>query len=327
MNHWRIRCVAIIVVLFSALGLWSCRGKKSSLKTVAIATWMSHPALDQVEKGIKLELSKEGWNDGVNIRYLNRNANQQMTVVSAIANDITAQQPDVVVGITTPMAQALKKVVKGPFVFAAVTDPVGAGLVSDLSRPEAMVTGTVDAWPYRDQLALIREILPRAKTLGVLYNPGEAASKYGIEQIRRYAPDFSFSIIEASANSVAEVVPAAQSLIGRVDALFLSSDNTVIGGATGAIKVAIEHHKPLFAGDSGTVKVGALASVSVGYEQLGIETGRLVSKFLQGEKNLPVVVAKGSDVYLNRKSAELMGVTLPQKILDHATKIYDAIGQ
>jgi len=317
----------IIVILGFLVAFSSCNRQQPSVKTVAIATLMSHPAIDQVAHGIKTELDREGWKEGINIRYVDRNANQQMTVVPTIASDLAAQNLDVIVGITTPMAQALRRVVKSPLVFAAVTDPVGAGVVSDMTRPEPLVTGSSDAWPYRDQLLLIRQILPKAKTLGVLYNPGEAASQYGIQQIRHYAPEFSFSIIEASANSVGDVVPAAQSLIGRVDALFLSSDNTVIGGATGAIKVAIANHKALFAGDSGTVRIGALASVSVGYEQLGIDTGRLVGRVLKGEKNIPIVVAQGSDVYINRKAAEMMGVTIPQAVVDHATKVYDTIGQ
>lgn len=320
--------IAPLLLLGLSTGILSCResGTKD-VKVVAMATLMSHPALDQVSEGIREELQARGWKEGENLRYIVRNANQQMAVVPTIANDLVSQEPDVIVAITTPMAQAVKKVARGPVVFAAVTDPVGAGVVADVHKGEENITGTSDAWPYRDQLELIRKILPGAKTLGVLYNPGEAASQYGVRKIREYAPEFGFKLVEGGVNSVGEVRPVAENIIDQVDALFLSSDNTVIGGSVGALKAAIAARKPLFVGDSGTVEKGGLATVSVGYKELGRRTGELVDRTLRGERRIPTVVASGSDLYLNQKAAELMGVTFPQDVIKRATKIYDTIAQ
>lgn len=293
--------------------------------TIGIATLMSHPALDSVQHGLREELRAQGFVEGKNVEYIVNNANGQIQLAASIANELASRSPNVIVAVTTPMAQAVVKVSKVPVIFAAVTDPVGAGLVSALDKGELTVTGTSDAWPYEDQLKLIHEVTPNATRLGVLYNPGEAASQYGIQQIRRYAQVLGFSLIEASVNSTNDVFPVARSLIGRVDALFLSSDNTVIAGMAGALQVAKLNRLPLYVGDSGTVQKGGLAAVSVGYEALGHETGKLVARVLRGERNIPTVVAQGSDVYVNTLAAQLMGVVIPLSVLNRATHKFDTI--
>lgn len=318
------RTLEALFLLFVLILSFGC-GKSKPLRVVAVATLMSHPALDQVAAGMKQELAARGWIEGSSLHYVERNANQQMTLVPTIANDIASQNPDVIVAITTPMAQAVKRVAHSPLVFAAVTDPVGAGLVHDIERGEPGITGTSDAWPYKDQLLLIRQIVPKARKIGVLYNPGESASQYGIKKIRLYASQLGFQLLEGGVNSVTEVQPVAASLIQKADALFLSSDNTVIGGSVGAVKVAIDAHKPLFVGDSGTVAKGGLAAVSVGYLDLGKKTGDLVDRVLRGERSIPVVVGQGTDIYINKEAASLMGVTISPALLARATKVYTKI--
>ena len=321
--------IKVIGISIALLLLVCCEQKRDphTPKVVAIATLMSHPALDEVIGGAKEALAEDGWIEGQNVEFLERNANQQVPLAAAIATEVAAQRPDIIIAVTTPMAQAMKRVATGPLVFAAVTDPVGAGLVEDISKGSDLITGTSDAWPYKDQIALIREILPNCRRLGILYNPGEAASQYGIIQIRKFAPELGFELVEVGVNSVGEVRPAAESLVGRVDALFLSSDNTVIGGMVGALRTAIAYKRPLFVGDSGTVERGGLAAVSVGYHELGRMTGALASRMLRGERNIPTVVAKGNEIFLNQKSAELLGVHFSDSLIARAFRIYDSISQ
>ncbi len=317
-----ILVVAIVVV--AGVMLWSpWSGGKT--KVIAIATLMSHPALDSIQENIKKELEREGYIEGSKVSYVIRNANGQIQLAANIASELTAQNPDIIVAITTPMAQAVAKIARSPIVFAAVTDPIGAGLVKSLDQGEPNITGTSDAWPYEDQLKLIRKISPSVKRLGVLYNPGEAASQYGIKEIRKYAPGLGFELVEGAVNSTTEVYPVAQNLVRRVDVLFLSSDNTVIGGVAAAVKVAVENKVPLYVGDSGTVEKGGLAAVSVGYPELGIETGKIIVRILKGEKNIPTFVARGSEIYVNKKAAELMGVSLPEEVMKGATKVFEEI--
>lgn len=325
MKKWLSIILAITLLAFVVLAPKIFIKSKPNAKVIAIATLMSHPALDAVQENMKKELEKLGFHDGKNVRYVIRNASGQVQLAANIATELVAQEPDVIVAITTPMAQSVLKTSRCPVVFAAVTDPVGAGLVKSLDEAETNVTGTCDAWPYEDQLKLIRKISPSAKRLGVLYNPGEAASQYGIKKIRIFAPRLGFDLVEGSVNSTGEVYPVAQNLAERVDVLFLSSDNTVIGGMAGAFKVAVEHKIPLYVGDSGTVEKGGLAAVSIGYSELGIETGKLVARFLNGERKIPTFVARSSEVYINKKAAEMMGVTVPQEVLRSATKIYKVI--
>ena len=310
------------------LMLASCSGSnepaQNPTRTVAVATLMSHPALDEVRTGVVEGLASEGFVQGRDYVLVERNANGQTQVAATIAGQLAAQRPDVIVAIATPMAQAVKARWQGPLVFAAVTDPVGAGLVPDL-RGTQMITGTSDAWPYRDQLRLIREIQPNVRRLGVLYNPGEAASQYGMTQIRQLAPSMGFTIVEAPVSSTGEVATAARLVARNSDALFLSSDNTVISAVGAAYQEAVRQRKGLYVGDSGTVERGGLAAVSVGYRALGVQTGRLAGRALRGQRGQPVIVAQGSDVYVNRRAAADMGVTVPQSVLSRATRVFDTV--
>jgi len=317
--------VTIVIVALLVMLLVRKSGNEHE-KIIAIATLMSHPALNAVQDNLIKELSKEGYVEGKNVHYIIRNANGQIQLAATIASELVANNPDVIVPITTPMAQAVVGAKpKCPVVFAAVTDPVGAGIVKSVDVGEKDITGTSDAWPYQDQLALIKKITPNVRKLGVLFNPGEAASQYGIKEIRKYAPRMGFELVEGPVSSTNDVYSVAQNLASRADALFLSSDNTVISGVAAALKVAVQHKIPLYVGDSGTVEKGGLAAVSVGYAQLGVETGKLVARVLKGDQYIPTVVAHGSEIYLNTKAAQLMGVKIPQDVLSQATKIYTEI--
>lgn len=324
-KSWRLWRVAIVSLLLTVLMIVPDTALAANQRVVAIATLLNHPTLAAIQAGMKQELTREGYIEGKNIKYIVMNANGQIQLAPAIAREIAIRRPDVTVAITTPIAQAVAKVVDGPIVFAAVTDPVGAGLLKSLDKPPPNITGTSDAWPYQDQLQLIHDITPSVRRLGILYNPGEPSSQYGMRQLRRLAPRMGFKIVDGPVNSPIDVYPVAESLSRRVDALFLSSDNTAIAGMAGALKVAVEHKIPYYVGDSGSVEKGGLAAVSVGYFQLGVETGKRVVRMLRGERSIPVYVARGSEIYVNTASAKLMGVSIPRSVLQRATRVYNKI--
>jgi len=326
----RARTLSIATLL--ALGLFSTQfvtsGTAQEKYTIAIANLMQVPALDDALEGMKAELTKEGFVEGKNVEYIYQNANGQIQLTATIANDIVARKPNVIVSLTTPMTQAVVKVARPaniPVVFASVTDPVGAGIVRSVDIGELNITGTSDAWPFEAQMKLIREITPNVKRLGLLFNPGEAASQYGLREVRKYAPELGFTVVEGPVSSTNDVFPVARGLVGRVDALFLSSDNTVISGMAGALQVAIQNKLPFYVGDSGTVQKGGLAAVSVGYYGLGQDTGRLVARVLRGERTIPTIVEKGTEIYVNARAAELMGVRIPDAVLKRATRVYQTI--
>jgi putative ABC transport system substrate-binding protein len=325
MTRKTIRMTTLAMVFLASLG-GAC-SQKEDVKTVGIATLMSHPALDALQTSMIEEMTHEGFIEGKNIRYEKRNANGQPQLTATIASELAGQRLDAIVAITTPMAQAVLKVSRVPVVFGAVTDPLGAGVVTSLTAPAANVTGTSDAWPYQAQLELIRAISPSVKRLGFLFNPGESAAAYGLTELRRLAPAMGFELVEGPVSSTTDVFPVASQLAGRVDALLVGSDNTAIAGVAGAVKVAASRKIPLYVGDSGTVEKGGLAAVSVGYAGLGRETGRLLAKMLRGERGLPIVSASGDEIYLNTKAAELMGVKIPEAVLSRATRVYSTIGK
>lgn len=319
----------VAALLFLMAGSASMTNAAGQAKyTIAIANFTQHPVLDAIINGMKSELGKEGFVEGKNVEYITESANGQIQLSATIANDLVSRRPTVIVPLTTPMTQAVLKVAQPadiPIVFATVTDPVGAGIVQSLDVPERNITGTSDAWPFEAQMKLIRELTPDVKRLGLLFNPGEAASQYGVRQVHKYAPELGFTIVEGAVSSTNDVFPVARGLIGRVDALFLSSDNTVIPGMAGALQVAIQNRIPLYVGDSGSVQKGGLAAVSVGYYALGVDTGRLVARVLRGERTIPIIVEQGTEIYLNARSAELMGVKIPEEVIKRATRVFQTI--
>lgn len=314
--------ILLLVVMVAATGCGRDKESESQVKQVAIATLMTHPALDAVIENMKLELGSRGFREGENIQYTVRNANGDVNLAVTIIRELQRSNPDVLVAITTPIAQVAAKEARSPIVFSAVTDPVSAGVVASLENPPASVTGVSDAWPYRAQLALAKEIVPSARRLAVVFNPGEAASQFGIARIRELAPSLGFEIVEVPVSNTQEILGALRLRIRNVDAVYLSSDNTVIQGVSAALKVCLDARKPLFVGDSGTVEKGGLAAVSVGYAGVGRSTGELVARVLNGERSIPVVVAEGNEVFLNLDTARRIGVEVPAPIVERAQQVF-----
>jgi putative ABC transport system substrate-binding protein len=205
-------------------------------------------------------------------------------------------------------------------VFTAVTDPVGAKLVSSLERPGGNVTGLSDLSPIGLHLDLIREIAPDTARLGVIYNPGEANSITLLELIRKEAPARGLEIVEAAAPRSADVLPAAESLVGKVDAIYVPTDNTVVTALEAVVKVGTDNRLPVFAGDTDSVARGAIAALGFNYYDLGRQTGKIVARVLEGANpgDIPVEGVQITELYLNPGAAESMGVTIPPEMLERA---------
>jgi len=319
----RKRVLSFITLLLVVSALGSChRPPKNSVKKVAIATLMTHPALDAVIQNMKTELAARGYKEGETIEYSVKNANGDPNLAVTIVRELERENPDVLVAITTPVAQVAVKEANSPIVFSAVTDPVGSGVVSSLQKPPANITGVSDAWPYKAQLTLARQIIPSARHLAVVFNPGESTSQYGMAQIREIAPTLGFDLVEIPVSSAQEIFGALRLKIRNVDAVYLSSDNTVIEGVPAALSVCLANKKALFVGDSGTVEKGGLAAASVGYPGVGRSTGVLVDRMLHGERSIPVVVAEGDEIFLNLDTAKRIGLTIPPSVRQRATQVF-----
>ena len=291
--------------------------------TVAVTAIVEHPALDACRDGVKEALAKAVYVEGDNLKFVYESAQGNPATAAQIARQFIGEAPNVIVPISTPSAQAVVAGTRDiPVVFSAISDPLAAKLVTDLDKPGANVTGVSDMSPIKDQMALIKEIVPTAKTVGVIYNPGEANSVALLDMFRAKAPDFGFEVVESAATKSSEVMGAARALVGKADAIYIPTDNTIISALESAVQVADQNKVPLFTADTDSVKRGALAAVGFNYFDVGVQTGELVVKILKGEKpgDLPVVFATGTNLVINPGAAEKMGVTLPDAVLKRATE-------
>lgn len=314
------------LMLGTALALVPAASHAAEKVSVAVTAIVEHPALDAARDGVRDELAAAGYKEGENLEFEYQSAQGQPATAAQIARQFVGRKPDVIVPIATPSAQAVVAATREiPVVFTAVTDPVGAGLVKDPENPGGNVTGLSDLSPLDQHLALIREFLPGAKRLGVPYNPGEANAVTLVKILHELAPAHGFSITEAAVSKSAEAQAATRSLVGKVDAIYVPTDNTVVSALEALLAVARQAGLPVFSGDTDSVSRGAIASVGFDYYQVGRQTGAIVVKVLQGAEpgSIAVRPAEGTDLVVNRAAAEKFGVTIPEAVLARAAKTID----
>ncbi len=281
-------------------------------KTIGITQIVDHPSLNAIREGILEELSHQGFVQGRNLTVIFENAQGNPTVAAQIAQKFASMPLDAVVPITTPSAQTIVQQIKGtPIIFAAITDPVRAKIVSSLKHPGHNVTGVTDAPPLTEQLNLIETCIPTLKTLGVVYNPGEINSVTFLEDLKELAKKKHIKIISAAAPKSSDVKTAAQSLIEKSDAIFIGNDNTVVSGLEALVKACLDAKKPLFVSDPDSVDRGALAAYAYDQRQMGRQVGEIVAKILNGKnpKDIPVERARDAKFSLNPQTAEKIKVS------------------
>lgn len=290
--------------------------------TIGITQIVSHPALDATVQGFKEAMAEEGFVEGENVTYDDQNAQGDMANAASIAQKFDADQVDLVLAVATPTSQAAAKATTSiPIVFAAVTDPVEAGLVQNVDAPEGNVTGVSDLLPLQPHLDLIKQLVPDIQTLGLLYNAGEANSVALVEAEKELAADMGLQVVEATAASSAEVQQAAQSLVGRVDAISVLTDNTIVSALESVIQISRDNQIPLISGDTDSVERGTLAAYAFDYADLGRQAGQMAAAILKGQaiEDTPVEYAQDLKLSINEASAEAMGVTVPEDLKSGAT--------
>ncbi|NIA69857.1 ABC transporter substrate-binding protein [Pelagibius litoralis] len=291
---------------------------------VATTAIVEHPALDAARDGVRDELAAAGYVEGENLRFLYESAQGNPATAAQIARKFVGEAPDVIVPISTPSAQAVVSATKDiPVVFSAVTDPVGAKLVGDPMKPGGNVTGMSDLSPIGKHLDLIKQITPDAKSVGVMFNPGEANSLSLLELIKQEAPARGLSVVEGPATKTSEVLGAAQSLVGKADVIYVPTDNTIISAFEAVVKVGIDNKIPVYAGDTDSVPRGAVAALGFNYYDVGRQTGKMVVRILKGEAPGDIAV-EGVDItelYVNPGMAEKMGVTIPEALIQQAKEV------
>lgn len=296
------------------------------VKTVRVSQIVEHPALDLARQGVEDALAKHGYVQGKNLDFKFATAQGNPAVAVQIAKQYVGEKPDVLVGIATPSAQALASATKTiPMIYSAVTDPVSAKLLKNEAKPEANVTGLSDRSPIDQHVALMQELVPDLKTMGVVYNPGEANSLAIVELLRKYTKDAGIKLVEATALKSADIQSATQAIAADVDVMYAAIDNTVASAIDSMLRVTNMSKTPVFAATDTYVPAGAVASLALSYYELGVQTGDYVAAVLDGAQvaELPAKTAISDQIIVNQKAASKIGFTVPASIVDRATKIIE----
>ncbi|MHA1564667.1 MAG: ABC transporter substrate-binding protein [Alphaproteobacteria bacterium] len=322
------RTTKLVLALLAATYLST--GAFADMKKVAISTIVEVPALLETKQGIIEGLAEAGFIEGENIEIDYQNANGNMPTQQQIAKKFVGNNPDVIIPITTPTSQAVIATTSDiPIVFATVTDPVKAKLIPQYEKPGANVTGVSDAAPIRQQMDLIQEIIPGIKKLGFIYNPGLDNARATLGWIQEQAGPRGIEIIESAAPTTNEVILATKKLIGKVDAIYVPNDTTVVAALESIVKIGQDVGLPIFAGETGAVERGAVASVGLNYVEVGRVAGRMAARVLNGEDpgQIDAVIAykvlTDFKTLVNKGSAAKMGVTVPDSVLARATEIIE----
>lgn len=293
-------------------------GATSKAYKIGITQIVTHPALDAAVQGFKDALAEKGF---TNVTYDAQNAQGDMATASSIAQKFASEPLDLILGVATPTSQAVvKAVTTTPIVFTAVTDPVGAGLVTDPKAPTANVTGVSDLQPVTPILQLVKQLKPNAQTVGIVYNAGESNSVFIVKQVEVAAAPLGLKVVKATASTSSEVQAAAQSLVGRVDAVTVIGDNTAVTALESIVKVCDQNKIPLVVGDTDSVKRGAAAGYGFNYTDLGKQAGYQAALILTGTpiKDIPVEYAKNLQLSINETAAQAQGVTIPADLSSQA---------
>ncbi len=294
---------------------------------VSVSQFVEHPALDAVLKGFQDYMKEKG----VQIKYNVHNAQANMATAGQIGTQIIGEKPDLIIAIATPSAQtcaqALKKAphMKGtPMLFTAVTDPLLAGLVKNLKHPGGNITGVSDMLPLAQHMEMIRKFLPGMKKLGVMYNSGETNSRSSVQLLRKVGKEMGYEVVDATVSKTSEVYQAAKSLVGRVDAVFVPTDNTVVESLESAVKVFGENDLPFFSADVDSVRRGSVAAMGFDYYKHGRQTGAMAKRIFDGASpgDTPVETQKELQLHINLKAADMMAVKVPEAMLKAADKVY-----
>jgi putative ABC transport system substrate-binding protein len=295
---------------------------------ISVSQFVEHPALNAVLSGFQDYMTEKK----VDAQYKVHNAQANMATANQIGHQIMGEKPDMILAIATPTAQAcaqaLKKsphMLKTPMLFTAVTDPVSAGLVKDLKRPGANITGVSDMLPVNRHLLMVKEFLPQIKRLGFLYNAGEVNSKILVPLFQAEGKKLNLEIVEATVSKSSEVYQAVKSLVGNVDAVFIPTDNTVVSALESAIKVCEQNKLPLFNADVDSVKRGSIAAMGFDYYQHGFQTGALAQRIINGANpaTTPVEFQEKLQLHINAPAAKNMGVSIPAALRNKADKVYE----
>ena len=316
------KVISVIVLVLGVLAIVYFMSKNTHDKAdqafITVTKIVEHPALDEVYRGLLDELNEEGYIPGKTLKLVYESAQGDAVMANQIARHFVSMDPDVMVGIGTPSAQALvanNQNAQLPIVFSAITDPIGSQLVSSLDKRTVDVTGVSDWIDLGPQLELFRMLMPEMKRLGFIYNGSEANSLVILKKLEKEAVAFGLSIVSVTASNSSEVAQATRSLVGKVDAIYISHDNTALSAFESIVKIADGEKIPVFVSDIDMVERGATAALGPSQYLLGRETGKIIVSILQGvpARDIPVFFPKEFQFFLNLSTQAKVNIIVPDK--------------
>ena len=303
------------ILLTSLISLHQLKAdKKKDVFRIGISQFITHQSLDATREGFVDELAKQGYVEGENIEIDLQNAQGEQRNLKTISQQL-AESSDVVLAIATPSAQSLANTTQTtPVVFSAVTDPVSAKLVESREHPGGNVTGTSDqsSDAISTQINLIKKVLPKAKTIGILYTQSEPNSVVQKDEAKRILEEKGFTVVEKTILDSNNVKAAAESLMAEVDMVFVPTDNIISSTMETVKQVSIKHKVPVFGGSTEMIAVGGLYNYGTNYEELGRQTARMLIRVLKGEKpeNIAVELPEKLELHTNQEMADALGIDI-----------------
>ena len=303
------------ILLTSLISLHQLKSdKKKDVFRIGISQFITHQSLDATREGFVDELAKQGYVEGENIEIDLQNAQGEQRNLKTISQQL-AESSDVVLAIATPSAQSLANTTQTtPVIFSAVTDPVSAKLVESREHPGGNVTGTSDqsSDAISTQINLIRKVLPKAKTIGILYTQSEPNSVVQKDEAKRLLEEKGFTVVEKTILDSNNVKAAAESLMTEVDMVFVPTDNIISSTMETVKQVSIKHKVPVFGGSTEMIAVGGLYNYGTNYEELGRQTARMLVRVLKGEKpeNIAVELPEKLELHTNQEMADALGIDI-----------------
>lgn len=294
---------------------------EDKVQTVGILQFVSHPALDTITKGVKDALKEAGYKEGKNLKIVFQNGQADQSKLATMSQQLVDKKADVLVGVATPAAQSLANTTKDiPIVLGAVTDPVGAKLVASLDNPGGNVTGVSDQPPVASQIKLGKELLPDAKTVGMLYSSTEVNSKYQVNEASKTAESLGMAVKEYPVASTNEIAQTVQVMSQNVDFIYIPLDNTIANAMQAVVGEANKSKTPIITSVDTMVEQGGLATVGIDQYTLGKKTGQMVVQILKGADPsvTPVYTFKEGVTVMNEKQAEFLGIQIPDNLKKEA---------
>lgn len=319
-------CLLIMLFAATLMGSFSLFAEAAGeikQHSISVSQFIKHPALDALLRGFMDYLESKK----IPVKYTVHIANGDQVLNESIAHSIADENPNLVLTISTPSSQAcFKALPNATILFSAVTDPVGAGLLESLTKPGPQITGMTDMSPIEQQIKLITVLIHQLKTIGVIYNGNESNSVSLVKIIEEECAKQGIKLVKKTVKSGEEVAPAAQSLVGKCDAIYAPADNTVVSVIETVARICAKNRLPLFAADVDSIPRGAIVTLAIDYYNMGRQTGRMAERILKGEapSSMPVESLEDLRIHVNIKAAEVMGVELPVDLLQSADVIYDS---